>query len=171
MPPEPGSTFTDLALPDHNGRPRTLSGLVEGDPAVLHTFRGPWCPKEQRFFDRLLALQDEMEVAYSRMISLSVDPPEVTSALRAALGARWTFLCDPERVALERLDLRETTDTTHDPYVPAVFVLAPDLTIHARYDGYWYWGRPTVDELVRDLRAVTREIRADWAAPVPSREA
>jgi hypothetical protein len=34
--------------------------------------------------------------------------------------------------------------------------------IYSIYNGYWYWGRPGVDELRRDLRAVTAEIRPDW---------
>ncbi len=155
----------DLELLDHAGNRRRLSELVAGDPTLLHTWRGPWCPKEQRFFRRLVALQDEMEVAYSRVVSLSVDPPEVAFAYRAGLGARWTFLCDPDREAQRILGLRETTDTVHDPYVPAVFVLRPDLSVHAAYDGNWYWGRPTPDELIGDLRTVSRAIRADWVAP------
>ena len=159
----------DLQLRDHNGDERRLSELVGGDPTVLHTWRGPWCPKEQRFFRRLVALQDELEVAYSRVVSLSVDPPEVAFACRAGLGARWTFLCDPERTVQSALGLRETTDTVHDPYLPVAFVLRPDLVVHRRYDGYWYWGRPTTEELVRDLREVSRGIRADWTGPPPPR--
>ncbi len=151
----------DLELLDHAGNRRRLSELVAGDPTLLHTWRGPWCPKEQRFFRRLVALQDEMEVAYSRVVSLSVDPQPVVAAYRAGLGARWTFLCDPEREALDLLGLRETTDTVNHPYVPAVFTLAPDLRIHAAYDGYWYWGRPTMEELRQDMRAVTRAVRED----------
>ena len=155
-------TFPDLRLLDHNGYERTLSDLAAGDPVVLNTYRGWWCPKEQQFFRGLLALQDEVEVGYARMLSLSVDAPEVAAAFRAGLGARWTFLCDPERVALEQLGLRETTDTVNHPYVPAVFVLEPDLRVHARYDGYWFFGRPTVEELRRDLREVLRRCRPDW---------
>jgi peroxiredoxin len=161
----PGDVFPDLRLLDHNGFERALSELAAGDPVVLHTFRGWWCPKEQQFLRGLVALQDEVEVAYARIVSLSVDPPEVSAAFRAGLGARWTFLSDPERAAQRRLALRETTDTVHDPYVPAAFTLHPDLTIHAAYDGYWFWGRPTNEELRQDLRAITRAIRADWAAP------
>ena len=157
--------FPDLHLTDHAGYARPLSELAAGDPVVLHTYRGWWCPKEQTFFRRLLRLQDEMEVAYSRLISLSVDPVPVAAAFRAGLGARWTFLCDPDRVALEQLGLRETTDTVNHPYVPRVFTLFPDLTVHRVYDGYWYWGRATVEELVRDLRAISVAIRPDWVAP------
>jgi peroxiredoxin len=163
----PGERFPDLRLADHAGYERTLSELAAGDPVILQTYRGWWCPKEQAFFRRLLSLQDEMEVAYSRIVSLSVDSSPVAAAFRAGLGARWTFLSDPARTALDELGLRETTDTVNHPYVPAVFTLFPDLTIHRAYNGYWFWGRPTVEELVHDLREISAAIRADWAAPTP----
>ena len=160
-------TFDDFTLADHAGNARRLSDLAAGDPVILQFFRGWWCPKEQAFFRRLVALQDEAEVAYCRMISVSVDPPEVSAAFRAGLGARWTFLSDPERVVQERLRLRETTDTVNHPYVPAVFTLFPDLTVHRSYDGYWYWGRPTLEELRHDMRTISRAVRPDWTAPTP----
>jgi len=163
----PGARFPDVALRDHAGNERWLSELVAGDPVVLQFYRGFWCPKEQAFLRRLVRLQDEAEVAYCRFISVSVDEPRVAAAFRAGLGARWTFLCDPDRVVLERLGLRETTDTVNDPYVPAVFTLFPDLEIHRAYDGYWYWGRPTDEELRQDMRAISRRIRPDWSAPTP----
>ena len=163
----PGSAFPDLTLPDHASNERRLSDLVAGDPAVMHCYRGWWCPKEQAFFRRLVALQDALEVSYVRVVSLSVDPPPVAAAFRAGLGARWTFLCDPDRTALELLRLRETTDTVYNPYVPAVFTLFPDLKIHRSFNGYWYWGRPTIEELRQDLRHITRAIRSDWEAPTP----
>jgi len=81
MTPEPGDTFPDLVTLDHAGRPRSLSELAAGDPLVLTTFRGFWCPKEQAFMRRLVAFQDEVEVAYTSVASLSVDPPEVTMTL------------------------------------------------------------------------------------------
>jgi peroxiredoxin len=158
-------TLPDLRLPDHEGSERALSELVAGDPALLTTYRGWWCPKEQAFFRRLVALQDDLEVAYARIVSLSVDPPPVTAAFRAGLGARWTFLCDPDRVAQRELALRETTDTLNDPYLPRVFVLFPDLRVHREYDGYWALGRPTTDELLVGLREVAAQVRPDWEGP------
>jgi hypothetical protein len=35
------------------------------------------------------------------------------------------------------------------------------------YNGYWFWGRPSVDDLRRDLRELTREIRPDWDLSTP----
>ena len=161
----PTSRFPDLGLADHAGVSRRLSELAEGDPLVLNFFRGWWCPKEQAFFRRLVRLQDEAEVAYTRLVSVSVDQSPELSAFRAGLGARWTFLSDSDRTYLDELGLRETTDTLHRPYLPATFTLYPDLTIHSAYNGYWFWGRPSNEELRQDMRAITRAIRQDWEAP------
>lgn len=157
-----GSQVPDLHLPDHLGHPRKLSGLVGEDPTLLHFFRGWWCPKERQFFRRLVDLQDDVEVAYARFVSISVDPPPVQAAFRAGLDARWTFLSDENRRYIDELGLDETTDDVHHPYLPTCLVLRPDLVVHAVYNGYWYWGRPTMGELHRDFRELTRALRPDW---------
>jgi peroxiredoxin len=163
--PAPGDHVIDFGLPDHNGNHRRLSELVGGDPTILQFYRGFWCPKDQAQFRGLVQLQDQVEVAYTGMISVSVDPPEVEAAFRAGIGARWTFLSDASRELQGQLGLLETTDTVHRPYVPTVFTLYPDLRIHSAYNGYWFWGRPTNAELAADLRAITRAIRSDWEVP------
>jgi len=157
--------FPDLDLLDHTGRPRRLSEIAGGDPLILVTSRGWWCPKEQRYMRELVRFQDEVEVAYTKLVVVSVDPPEVQAAFRAGLGARFLFLSDSERRWLDRLGLRETTDTVHDPYRPAAFTLFPDLRVHNSYNGYWYWGRARLEELRSDLRAISEQIRADWHLP------
>ena len=109
----PGSRFPDCELIDHSGNRRMLSDLVAGDPAVLQFYRGWWCPKEQAFFRRMVAFQDEVEVAYARVISVSVDPPDVSAAFRAGLGARWTFLSDADRSV--QAPARTPRDDRHRP--------------------------------------------------------
>jgi len=166
QPRAPGDHLGDFELADHNGNHRRLSELVGGDPTVLQFYRGFWCPKDQAQFRALVQLQEQVEVAYTHMISVSVDPPEVEAAFRAGVGARWTFLSDESRTVQAQLGLLETTDSVHRPYVPTVFTLYPDLKIHSAYNGYWFWGRPTNAELAADLRAITMAIRADWEVPV-----
>jgi transposase len=39
--------------------------------------------------------------------------------------------------------------------------------VHSVYNGYWYWGCPSVEDLRRDPRDVTREIRSDWNPTTP----
>jgi peroxiredoxin len=104
---------------------------------------------------------------------VSTDPPEVTAAFRTGLGATFTFLCDHERRAIRQLDIVEVTPPgfAHGLLaVPYTFSLLPDLTIHRIYNGWWYVGRPTVEELRQDLRAIMQRCRSDYSydgPPVP----
>jgi peroxiredoxin len=164
--PVPGTVLPDVTLPDTGGVPRRLSDLPAGDPLVVHTYRGWFCPKERAFLrEVLLPLQEVAEVGYVRMVSVSVEPSVVAAAFRAGLDARWTFLSDEQREWQAALDLREVTDTVHDPYLPTVLVCDPDLTVRRAYDGYWMWGRPSLHELWAGLREATAAIRPDWHAP------
>ena len=58
-----------------------------------------------------------------------------------------------------------TPSTTRS--IPHTFVLKPGLVIYSIYNGYWFWGRPSVEDLRQDLRAVSREIRPDWDLSKP----
>jgi peroxiredoxin len=160
-----GRAFPGLDPPDHTGRERRLSELAGGDPMALFTSRGWWCPKEQRFMRELCRLQDEFEVAYSRIVILSVDPPEVQAAFRAGLGARFTFLSDAERRWLSPTGAARGHRHPPSRPRPAGFTLFPDLTIHRAYNGYWYWGRATMEEIRRDMGEITRSVRVDWEVP------
>jgi hypothetical protein len=51
--------------------------------------------------------------------------------------------------------------------IPYTLVLKPGLVIHSIYNGYWFWGRPSVEDLRRDLRVVSTEIRPDWDLSTP----
>lgn len=159
------SAFPDLELPDQSGTVRKLSELAGDDPLVLVFYRGFWCPKEQAFFRLLAGFQDQVEVAYTRIVSVSVDPPRVAAAFRAGLGARWTFLSDEHRRYLDELELRETTDPVNEPYTPTTVLLDPQLGERRRWNGYWFWGRPQMGELALALRELTRELRDAWEPP------
>jgi hypothetical protein len=81
--------------------------------------------------------------------------------LSRGVGAQWPFLSDPARVVQKDLDIAEYTDATHNPMVPHTLVLEPGLVIFKIYMGYWFFGRPTVEELRLDLRAVLARCRPD----------
>jgi hypothetical protein len=51
--------------------------------------------------------------------------------------------------------------------IPHTLVLKPGLVVHRIYNGYWFWGRPSVVDLWHDLRDVHREIRPDWDLSTP----
>src|ERR1700687_3957384 len=65
------------------------------------------------------------------------------------------------------LDIAEYTDPPHNPMIPHTFVLEPGLVVYKIYNGYWFFGRPTVEELRIDLRAVLKKCRPDWDISKP----
>jgi len=158
----PGAAFPDYELSDHRGSRRTLSELQQSDPLVLVLSRGGFCPKERRQHEGLLQLHREMQVGYCRLVTLSTDNLLQTNEFRAGVGAQWTFLSDPGRKVQKDLDIAEYTDSDHNPMIPHTLVLEPGLRVYKIYTGYWFFGRPTVEELRLDLRAVLQRCRPDW---------
>lgn len=51
--------------------------------------------------------------------------------------------------------------------IPHTLVLGPGLVIYKVYNGYWFWGRPSFNDLWHDLRDLSREIRPDWDLATP----
>lgn len=74
---------------------------------------------------------------------------------RTRLGAHWPFLCDEERIIQQEFDIQEYTDPKHDPMIPHTIILEPGLKIYKIYNGYWYWGRPTPEEIRQDFRSIS----------------
>jgi len=158
----PGAGFPDYELSDHRGKRRTLAELQEGDPMVLVLSRGGFCPKDRRQHEGLLQLHREMVVGYCRLVTVSTDNLLETNEFRNGVGAHWTFLSDPGRKVQGDLDIAEYTDPHHNPMIPHTLVLEPGLRVYKIYNGYWFFGRPTVEELRLDLRAVLQRCRPDW---------
>jgi peroxiredoxin len=164
---EVGARLPDYELPDQDGILHRLSELQGSNPMVLHLSRGGFDPKEHRFLGRLVDSYLDFRVGYTRLALISTDNQLEINEFRDSVGAEFPFLSDPERTVRADLDIVEYTDPVHDPMVPHTFVLAPGLKISAIYNGYWYWGRPTVEELHRDLREVMRNLRPDFDLGAP----
>lgn len=167
----PGVTFPDYELSDHTGKHRKLSELQGGDPMVLVLGRGGFCPKDRRQAEGLLQLHREMEVGYCRLVTITTDNITQTNEYRSGVGAHWPFLSDSRRIVQKDLDIAEYTDPVHNPMIPHVIVLEPGLRVHKIYTGYWFFGRPTVEELRQDLRAVSMNCRPDWDITAPGLKA
>jgi len=158
----PGAAFPDYELADHRGTRRRLSELQEADPLVLVLSRGGFCPKERRQHEGLVQLHREMQVGYCRLVTISTDNLLQTNEFRTGVGAHWPFLSDPGRKLQKDLNIAEYTDPDHNPMIPHTVVLEPGLRVYKVYNGYWFFGRPTVEELRLDLRAVLQRCRPDW---------
>ena len=156
-----GATFPDYELSDHTGKHRRLSELQRHDPMIVVLSRGGYCPKDRRQSEGLVQLHREMEVGYCRFVTISTDNLTQTNENRSGIGAHWTFPSDRRRIVQKDLDIAEYTDPAHNPMIPHVVVLKPGLVVYKVYNGYWFFGRPSMEELRPDLRVVTRKCRPD----------
>ncbi len=167
--PSPGDTLPDFTLPDHRGVPRRLSdftkpgamdeklGFLDGYPLILVFYRGFFCPRDNAQMRGLVHFQNELAINYCKLATASTDPPKVSAAFRAGLGAEWPFLCDENREAVDKLGILDETEGEYAYTArPFTFVMRPDLTVHKVYDGWFFVGRPTVEELRHDLRDILR---------------
>jgi peroxiredoxin len=163
----PGGIFPDYELTDHTKTRRRLSELQGIDPMILVLSRGHFCPKDHQQHLELAAHYPKIAVAYTQIVTISTDNIVTLNEFRASVGAEWTFLSDAGRKVQKDLEIQEYTDPHHDPMIPHTLVLKPGLVIHSVYNGYWYWGRPSFEDLRLDLREVTRDIRPDWDLAAP----
>lgn len=169
-----GDVFPDFELPDHRKQPRRLSGYTrpsplderlgfdDGYPLILVFGRGFFCPRDGEQMRGLVRFQSELAVNYCKLVTVSADSPMVGAAFRKGLGAEWPFLSDEGREVIRSLDLLDETEGEYAGVSrPFTFVLRPDLSIHRIYDGWFFVGRPTLEELRRDLREIM-EARKDY---------
>jgi cold shock CspA family protein/peroxiredoxin len=166
--------FPDFELLDHRKKPRRLSrftgpslmdeklGFTDGYPLILVFGRGFFCPRDQQQMRQLVQFQSELAVNYGKLVTVSADPPLVQAAFRAGLGAGWPFLSDERREVIKRINILDETEGEYAyPAQPYTFVLRADLSIHKVYDGWFFVGRPTLEDLRRDLREIM-ETRSDY---------
>ncbi|HEX4205809.1 MAG TPA: cold shock domain-containing protein [Ktedonobacteraceae bacterium] len=166
--------FPDIELPNHQNVLTRLShfttpglldrhlGFLDGYPLILIFFRGFFCPRDQQQMRQFVEFQRELAVNYGKLVAVSVDPPLVQAAFRAGLGAQWTFLSDEQRTVIKQINILDETEGEYAYRAqPYTFVLRPDLCIHAVYNGWYFVGRPTNEDLRRDLRTIM-EMRSDY---------
>ncbi|GHO85365.1 redoxin domain-containing protein [Dictyobacter formicarum] len=163
----PGATFPDYELTDHTKTRRRLSELQGIDPMILILSRGHYCPKDHQQHLELAEFYPKIAVSYTQIVTISTDNILETNEFRAAVGAQWTFLSDSGRKIQQDLEIQEYTDPHHNPMIPHTLVLEPGLRIYKIYNGYWFWGRPSPEDLRQDLRAVFQKVRPDWDLSTP----
>jgi len=166
--------FPDFSLPDQQNQMVSLShftqpglldrylGFQDGYPLILVFFRGFFCPRDQQQMRQLVEFQSELAVNYGRLVAVSADPPLVQAAFRAGLGAQWPFLSDEQRTVIKQINILDETEGEYAYRAqPYTFILRSDLRIHAIYNGWFFVGRPTLDELRHHLRAIIEQ-RTDY---------
>jgi len=114
-------------------------------------------------------LQPELAVNYCQLVVVWTDSPASTRAAQQELRATFPFLCDPARKVIGELDIMDTTDASHPRIaIPYTFVFDAERVIFKIYNGWWYVGRPTVEELRMDLRVLMSRRRDWWYDDTPA---
>ena len=169
---EPGTTIPDFELPDENGVAHRLSELQGDDVLVLHLSRGEHCPRERMFHRELLRFHEWCSLAFTELVSILPNGPHDVFKLKIGTGAHWTFLSDEALEVQRHFDVNEYTDVHHDNAgVPHTLILSPGLRIEKVYVGYWFWGRPSMETLWRDLGEVFARIKPDFDPTTPEARA
>lgn len=171
---ELGDKFPEFELPNHQNELMQLSqftqpslldeklAFLDGYPLILLFYRGFFCPRDQQQMRQFVQFQNELKVNYCQMVTVSAEPPLLQAAFRAGLGAQWTFLSDEKREIIKQINILDETEGEYAYRAqPYTFVLRPDLRIHKIYNGWFFVGRPTLEELRLDLRAIM-ETRSDY---------
>jgi len=163
----PGAKLPDYELPDQDAKRRSLSELQGSNPMIVQLARGDFCPKDHQHHAELIRLYPKIQVAYTSLVTIVTDTILGVNEFRGAVGASWTFLADADRKVPKDLDIEEYTDTHNRPTIPYTFVLEPNLVINKVYNGYWFWGRPSADDLWHDMREIFSRLRPDWDLAAP----
>jgi peroxiredoxin len=165
---EIGSTIPDFELPDENGGMHRLSELEGDNYLVLHLSRGEHCPRERQMHRELLRFHEWCSVAFTELVTVMPNSLHDVLRLKISTGARWTFLADEDLDVQRHFDINEYTDTHHDyAGVPHTLILSPGLRIEKVYVGYWFWGRPSPEQLWLDLQELTRQQKDDYDPTLP----
>jgi peroxiredoxin len=159
----PGVVLPDFELPDENGTLHRLSALQGDDAMVLHLSRGEHCPRERQHLRELVRFHSWCAVAFTQLVTILPNTLHDVYRMRLSTGAYFPFLADPELEVQRALDIREYSDTHHEnAVVPHTLILSPGLVIEKAYVGYWFWGRPTPEQLWADLGELFARTKPDF---------
>ena len=115
-------------------------------------------------------LQPDLAVSYYGIITVTTEPRLETVEMRNGVGAWWPFFSDRERTLLQELELADESEHRFGPvFIPYTFVIDGERIIHSVYNGWWFVGRPTVEDIRQDMGAIFSkrndwEYRKEWSA-------
>jgi peroxiredoxin len=165
---QPGDVLPDFELPDEDGVMHKLSDLQGDNLMVLMLGRGEHCPRERQHQREMLRFHQWCPVAFTSLVTVLPNEAHDVFKLRSSTGATWPYLSDADLQVQKALDIHEYTDTHHDyATVPHTVILGPGLRVEKTYVGYWFWGRPSPEQLWVDLQELAMKVYDDFDPTVP----
>jgi len=98
--------------------------------------------------------------------TISTDNITETNDTEAELALHWPFLSGRGAIVRKRSRHRRIHGPVKQSMIPHVIVLDPGLRHLYIYDGYWFFGRPTLEDLARPAWLSSRSAgRLDITTP------
>jgi hypothetical protein len=153
------------------GTALTAAGLIGG--TLVYVAADAWLnrnqgPRERMHQREMVRFHEWCDNSFTRLVTVLPNDLHDTFKMRISTGAHWPYLADPDLEVQGTLEIHEYTDTHHDnATVPHTVILSPGLKVEKTYVGYWFWGRPSADQLWLDLQEVFARTKQDFDPTVP----
>ena len=138
----------DFELPDERARPYRLQEHLSDGPVVVLFNRGDWCAYCNGQLASAARRYDEFRARRASIVSISVDGVARNAAWADRLRLPFPLLADETAAVAAAWGV-------YDPAAqiarPAIFVVAPDLSVPLRYLGRDYADRPPFAALLAAL--------------------
>lgn len=98
---KPGDRAPDFTLPDQDGKPVSLSGLLAEGPVVLYFYPADFTPGCTREACSIRDMHDEIAAAGMRVVGVSPQDAASHARFRDKFGLPFTLLADPGKAAVK----------------------------------------------------------------------
>jgi peroxiredoxin len=173
--PRPGEAMPRFHLPDETGRMVALDDLLSRGPVAVVFHRGHWCPYCRMSARALAAAQGRVAAAGGQLVAILPERAAYAAKLKAESGAAYPFLSDMdngyamslglvfwmgrELAELHRANANDISRYQGNPGwivpLPAIFVVARDGRVTARFVDPDYRQRMAIDDLVAAVAAAS----------------
>ncbi|QDT03669.1 Putative peroxiredoxin bcp [Rubripirellula lacrimiformis] len=168
-----GQRAPDFELPNSNGDPTKLSGLLRRGPVVLMFYRGGWCPYCNLQLRAMQTRLSEIHALGAELVAISPQVPEQSLSMIEKAELEFPVLSDQDaRVAAQfgvawqvpelildhmrkdrGLDLAQINNGNAAVLpIPATFVLSADGVVIWRYVNVDYRSRAEPDDVIMALK-------------------
>jgi peroxiredoxin Q/BCP len=98
---QPGNEAPDFTLPDHDGRPVTLSGACAEGPVVVYFYPADFTPGCTKEACAIRDMHDDIASSGVRVLGISPQDSVSHARFRDRYGLPFTLLADPRKVAVK----------------------------------------------------------------------
>ena len=157
--PRVGDEFPDFTLPSSTGEPLALRE-TRGQARVIILYSGDWCPFCQTELRDLRDHYREIRARGARVLAISVDPPEISAALREKLGVDIDFVSDEQGTLMDLLQVRDRNGlpgmmangrASRDVFLPTTFLLDAQDRVRWVYRPETYRVRAPAEGVLREI--------------------